>query len=264
MHQKLVRFSIVYRVWPWDTDVAKESNVVHKCDQWDWCLRSHFQVEPIRYEGLEICPFSFSCHSVNWIIGEECSRQLPKQSMTSLATDLLLLYPWYYIAKAASPARTISFEYIHMFTDSHMLHTCLREIPKGLLFWLQGLVFPWIGVSPDVTQPDIKAGIGQDVSQRLCLRISEPVGTATEQAVLQKDSWPWTGGYGRGKEGQQGKEGERRGSRGRRGEQEGEQGKKQGNKGGVEVTEEDEGRRRCNRGRRAGGSWDEAQTTNRS
>ena len=46
-----------------------------------------------------------------------------------------------------------------------------------------------VRVSSDVSHPDIKACICQDVRQTLVTEVGEPVGGGAEEAMLKEDNW---------------------------------------------------------------------------
>ena len=65
----------------------------------------------------------------------------------------------------------------------------LREIPEGPVLWCQSGMIARIRVPSDISHPDIKACICQDVCQTLITEVGKPVGGGTEEAVLKEDNW---------------------------------------------------------------------------
>ena len=55
--------------------------------------------------------------------------------------------------------------------------------------WCQSGVITRVCVPSDISHPDIKAGICQDVCQTLVTEVGKPVGGGTEEAVLKEDNW---------------------------------------------------------------------------
>jgi len=99
--------------------------------------------------------------------------------------------------------------------------------------WCQSGVIARIRVPSDVSHPDIKAGICQDVCQTLVTEVGKPVGGGSKKPMLKEDNWMrnvacmegrgWRERRGRerreGEEG--GRDGWREGGGGREGRREG-------------------------------------------
>ena len=66
-----------------------------------------------------------------------------------------------------------------------------------------------VRVSSDVSHPDVKARISQDVCQTLVTEVGEPVGGGAEEAMLKEDNWTRNVACGDGGGGGGGGEGER-------------------------------------------------------
>ena len=77
----------------------------------------------------------------------------------------------------------------------HLVPGEVPEATPGVLGVEDGVV-PAVGVAPVVAQPDVVAGVSQDVSEPLGWVRHHPVSGGAEQAVLHEDDGPLHGGVG--------------------------------------------------------------------
>ena len=47
-------------------------------------------------------------------------------------------------------------------------------------------------VPTDVAHPHVKPNVGQEVAKALIGQVGQPVGTGTEEAVLEEENWAWS------------------------------------------------------------------------
>ena len=64
----------------------------------------------------------------------------------------------------------------HYLRNLHVIGFALRKVPKFSTVSFKSGVVLGIGVSPDISQPNIKSSISQNISKTLIHKICQPVG----------------------------------------------------------------------------------------